>query len=615
MRVPKRPRPDLVSQQDAEPTRRFALPRSVVMAAAGLAALAGVVGLGSVLIRPGPTGAAEDPAKVLIVSDSPADRATWLSNTGFIATQMTFAEAVALDVDGASAMARALAHADEQGIGFVAFERGAAAVDLGAVDLHADAVTPTADDLFVVLSVGDLAFPHRVSVAPRDRPIPLTERPTLLHAVLAQEFFVPVFGERSMMPPEVMGLDEQLGTAIGLQAAHNSLRGQQEAVTRAMEAAGNSQPSPQRLGSGFELSQALALADGGVLNVVRAVEVEDPDGNYPKLRAARGTIFDYYRDGERVGRCEALKHGEDPRSISAWVSASGDSVLLGVDDRVEVWTVDPNGQCSLVSLGEFARPRGPLDADARDGRVVRRQAVARGVEIWSPPSKKATRFAVPGCEAVGHPVWIGAEHIAAACLRPGDDRAKTWLALLSLETESMVAVPVQTLKGPAAGLRLLHVPHEASIRLVAVDEDSGRVMLVSVGHPLDVLLPPPGEDSMQRAPGERWPLRELPAADLAMVAIGNTDGRKIDGMAVAPDGKTAVLQLRGRGEDAGRGGTLELASLEPAGPLRAVLHDAGARQQNPSFTANSRALVWTARPDHRKLDIRLGQYLVLREGG
>jgi hypothetical protein len=330
-------------------------------------------------------GEPEDRRRLMVVTqdDSNVNYYAVLERGGFEIEVGRFAEFEAeartqLPDSEASGAALLLELADVRGFGFVVFEQPAS-LDLSALEL--DPAIDSIDDLpgrdYVVLSVGDLAFPHRLSVdAIGDDPVLRMPGYGALEAMFEQ----PAISVREVEDrPTVEELQyedaievarwmhERPATfATAIEFARNNL-----ALALALDAdartladwlhAPRADSGPRA--STFETGSAVPTPDGGVLVIHHALEVISEDAQNLELRAAATMRIDYLAPAALAGdlagatlelqACPSLAGGELVVAEQPRVEAALDGSTVAIatpDGRATIWRKRGGVGCEWIEL-------------------------------------------------------------------------------------------------------------------------------------------------------------------------------------------------------------------------------------------------------------------------
>ena len=386
-------------------------------------------------LRPqGPIGEPEDPAKILVVgSDEALAGVDVLADHGFTLT-LTTLEAVEKkaqeEVGDYSGPQAALKYADNAGIGYVAF---ATPTEIGLADLQVASGSPTvtAEHRWVVLSVGDLGMPAKVTLGRTDETV--VDVPSwveLMRAIFEQERPAQTLFAENQLPMDAVELHKKISSAVAMHGAYNALetKAKKYARERTSRLVDNetADPKPVAFGGPLEHSLGLPLANGGTLLMVRPRVVEDEFGEDVKLTMLPSTQLWFAPPGktdpaDRV-RCEALRGGTLPPSAGNLVLDDTGTVLsLDSGDRWDVFRIDPAAKgCDFERLGsvpyiETTETGGTLYAPS--GKALRHVAEGdhHGARIYDPRGEPID-IDFPGCTGAGQPTWVDEGHIAVVCV-------------------------------------------------------------------------------------------------------------------------------------------------------------------------------------------------------
>ncbi len=421
------------SSSDAEALRRAWRGRSALL---GLVILGALAAAAYSWFRPQGSGAPEVPNRVLVVAgNSGVDHEAVLTEAGFEATEFTLAEwerrANGAGLEG-SGPELVIELADQLGYGYVAFETPAR-FDLSGLDFAPDAPTIGEDTRYAVVSVGDLAFPHQLTVD--GKPSEVVRMPSLglLQALYAQPRLDP---ERETLSerPTVDELNLQDRITPGLKTVERVARLERTAE-QIEEGIGEQlvEPGTEMLAGPLESGGVVPLPDGGVLGVVQRVRLESRDG----------ALLDYVLEdsldlgwtpvarGRTVGApqvCDGLLGGRLPVSAYPELRAStrGGALLLRTTDggsQVFLSVGDAEAPCRFDPLGMVAEPG---TGDAGIGVPSEQGVVARAAPVMG-GSRARVELHVPGDTAgepellgslggiaLGAPVWLDEDLVAVA---------------------------------------------------------------------------------------------------------------------------------------------------------------------------------------------------------
>ena len=508
----------------------------------------------------------------------------------------------------AEGLALLLELADLRGAGYLVVE-DPARLDLGGLEI--EAVEPEYEDLeerdFAAFSVGDLAFPHRLSAddqgAPRYVRLPGYGA---LQAVFRQPS---LFAREREERPTVDELRHEAAIRLGRDMAERpeAFDGQVAALDELLHARLEG-PGIRMALEGIVAGEAIPTPDGGLLLIHRELDVYSADARTLELELAGPTGFDWVPPGELddpAGArrpCTALAAAElepaDSPTIHAAPDGSALAIAAGEGRPTSLWHKQPVAGCewravadvppisaqTTVELVAPRRARGNAELLARGGPlllaradiVVTDELSQARVRLWSQAE---------GGELREHELL----RLPTTAVRQLDlvDDAR----VLALTREALLLVDRHD---PAQFIELSH-------ELLARGHELGELEVVPAGEGLHVLLTAAGPRGV-----ELLELRLTPeqlaalASDEPQVASAEQLGlrrlltqAKLYSLAASPDGHRVALVLR---EGTGRG---ELALLdlpggdEPVGELLRLTDD-HTPDDAPRFSADGRYLSATS---------------------
>ncbi|GEM_PF-5817889 len=299
--------------------------------------------------------------------------------------------------------------ADERGFGFVVIEDPARFAEaLGGLEV--EPAPSEIDDFetsdFAVLSVGDFAFPHALTVGTT------SEHPAVRlggFAALDAVFEQPKIGARDN--PELPTLEDLLfedqtergREMVTLAARFPATFKLLDAELRAdMERAeGEGLVALSLLGPGLHTNTAIPTPDGGLISLRYELVPFSTTAETLELELGSALNFDWFSDralaeGVREGEaCTSLAGGSMPTSSTpqvAGISSDGSALaLVTADGPISIWRKQPGPGCEWVQVGEL--PRGTFGERGALERLAPRFAADRepgqmgeaGVEDLPPP--------------------------------------------------------------------------------------------------------------------------------------------------------------------------------------------------------------------------------------
>ena len=591
--------------------------------------------------RDKPIGNREDAARVLVVTQSHSRYKPYLEQWGFSAqegrSQTIEDEALEkmpdLQVKGAAAI---LKLADWAGYGYVVFERPQD-VDFSGLVIEGGVPAFEPHHRFAVVSAGDFAFPHKLTVNAKPSEVMRGPDLDLLSALFAQEpLLAGTLREDPKNPPDVLILRTKLSEAIAriadVKAAESTVAKIGDKARALLVDKEKGEPKPALLGGIHESLNAIALADGSTLVLSRKIHFSS-GGYNADLDLDKNWEFSYLPAGAAPGGertpCPSLMGGtleESGRRPNFRFSPGGDVVLVHVDGASQLWKLETGAgkeACSFVHLGDITVPlvRGEDAGEPHaSGKVVRVRLDGQDgvISVLKPKDELALELARSPTIGFYMPAWLDAEWLAA----PGYPRANeetgevpagasaaVYFAstehadvLLRLDATALDAAREIHQVAPAPdgpnGPRLLVTASSDAFeeRLFRVDAPKKWSELYAAAAAAAGSKPQAVVDGL-----EPWVL-SLDAAGLTATALTH-EGRVSD-MVAARDGSGVVFQVEGL--DNGLGAVdsdreIGLAGLATPGPLRLMTRN-GLEDHTPMFSADSKTVVFRTRFPFEKTD-------------
>lgn len=587
-------------------------------------------------------GGAEDPAKVLVVRSS--DMVGWsgvLDDGGFDAAEGTLEhwarrakdEIPELEVDGIEAV---MTLADTFGYGYVVFD-SPQNVDFSALEIEGKPDTFPEHVEFAVVSVGDFAFPHQMTVNPEPSKAIQSFEISLLQALFAQEQLAVARpdNEEDAGLAQVQ-LRDRLANAVDELAKLPQAEKLAEKVSgdtlRLLLDGERATPRPKLLGPPLQSAMPIPLPNGDVLSIARDYRVVTSNGVTADLSAEEEEQFLFGpADGDPMARkpCEALAGGKisltDQGAPKYWASTDGAALVvertMGAS-ALYVWK-DGEAGCAFVEAGELEGST--FDGDAppiphRSGRVARTVDLDTGVgvSIWENGKPPRTLGPVDDSD-LSPPIWLSDSTLAVI----GDDD----IVLFDLAhpdaplrvDPSIFARAGDDGHGRAPQVsELAPIPGRADGVLVALSD--GRLLVLGFDRPWSALFddPPLAKPTEDVAPGldaeldvaasaedeepaefdEELapPTRHLDAAALAVTQLTRR-GRAAEPRASA-DGTQVVFTIYDNALDqVDASDDPEIAVVPIAGGDLQLLTKNALEDGRPAFTADGRHVVVTTRVD------------------
>lgn len=613
----------LHSRSDLEALRRSGRGKVVVL---GLVFIAAIAAAAWSFLRPGGTGNAEELNKVIVVSAT-SGRSIPLADMGFDAAEGNFAawvrkaedEVPDLDVTGIEAI---MALADRFGYAWVIFE-DPKDVDFSALDIEGGVAELPEHVRFAVLSAGELAFPHKMTVNPKPSEVVRGSTTLMLQALFAQEPMAEALPDNESPSMQVIKLRDRVGDAIERVArVPEAERMAEKIVVQVQEllsGAERAEPKPQSVGEKLEVTTPVPLANGKVLSIAQSFKLVSRDAVRADLDLEDVEHFMVGEPGAPPSErqpCPGLAGGEVSVHDSAkfWFSGDGGAVLLKtLSGGLSLWTIAADADaCGFVNAGVVpaAQPGmgggAPVPAGA-SGRVARAGEVdGRGVvSVVRAGSDEHVLLGMIDGVTLSRPQWIGERFIIAAA-DPYAGQADG-LVLLDVEQPMLaLALPAGLFSG-ATVIAELGAGGTAADPVIAVvtADDERRVSVLRPGPlaklfetpPVDAILAETEPDAVRN---EREGLPTVVLLDTnAFSAHQVTDSGGPRNLVVSPNGARVAFRLQGNEIDPTEPGDAEIAVAQTAkgsGGVRLVTLNA-LKDHSPRFSADGAHLMFRTRFD------------------
>lgn len=591
--------------------------------------------------RDKPIGNREEADRVLVVTQTHWRYKPYLEQWGFVAqegkAQTMVDEALEkmpdLEDRGAAAI---LKLADWAGYGYVVFERPQD-VDFSGLEVEGGLPTFEPYHRFAVVSAGDYAFPHKMTVNAKPSEVLRGPDLDLLSALFAQEpLLAGTLRDDPKNPAEVLVLKGKLSEGL---ARLGDVKGAESLVAKIGEKARvllvdkeQGEPKPALLGGIHESLNAIALADGSTLVLSRKIHFSS-GGYKADLDLDKNWEFSYLPAGAAPGGeripCPSLMGGtleETGRRPSFRFSPGGDVVLVHVDGVSQLWKLETGAgkePCSFTKIGDVTVPlvRGQDPGEPHASGQVARVRIdgPDGVlSVVKPKDELALELARSTRVQFGTPAWLDAEWLAA----PGYPRRE------NEETEPpntmTAALYVANPAHPGVLLRLdttaLDGAYEIHQVAAAPDGPNGPRLLVTAGGDphgqrlFRVDLPKPWAtlyaDALAKAPAqskadvEALEPRMLSLDDVGATATALTQEGWVTDMVAARDGSAVVFQVSAIDNgipDADSNKEIGIVGFDTPSPMRLMTRN-GLDDHTPMFTADSKTVVFRTRFPFEKTD-------------
>lgn len=591
--------------------------------------------------RDKPIGNREEADRVLVVTQSQSRYKPYLEKWGFVAQEgkaLTMEDEALkkmpdLQVKGAAAI---LKLADWAGYGYVVFERPQD-VDFSGLEIEGGVPTFEPYHRFAVVSAGDYAFPHKLTVNAKPSDVLRGPDIDLLSALFAQE---PVLAGTLRDDPknttESLVLKGKLSEGIARLAEVKSAEALVEKIGDKARALlvdkEQADPKPALLGGVHESLNAIALADGSTLVLSRRIHFSS-GGYKADLELDKNWEFSYLPAGAEPGServaCPSLMGGtlaETGVRPSFRFSPGGDVVLVHVDGASQLWKLDRGAgkePCTFVHLGDVTVPliRGEDPGEPHaSGQLARVRIDGRDgvLSVLRPKEELAQELARSSKVQFATPAWLDAEWLAT----PGEWRREN--EATEPPNPMTAALYVASTAHPHELLRLdatvLDGAYEIHQVAAAPDGPNGPRLLVTAGGDphgqrlFRVDAPKPWAalyaDALAAAPkqtqedidGLEPRMLSLDAAGFTATALTH-EGWVAD-MVAARDGSAVVFQISGLDNgipDAEFNKEIALVGLNTPTPLRLLTRN-GLDDHTPMFSADGKSVVFRTRFPFERTD-------------
>ncbi len=430
--------------------------RSKLVALGGIVAIAAT---GFYLTRGGPIGAPEKASSVMIVTQGSLLYRHAMEDLGFEvleqrqgsfvdkAKEMIPELAKAEELDDVVAI---LQLADYGGYAFVAFENPKS-IDFSGIEIDGDLPSFDENIPFAVISAGDFAFPHHMSITPERSDLVPGADLDLLTALFLQEPLHSALIEDPRAGPDVLILSNHLEAAIErvsmIDEATRTIAKIEEASRQLLIEEERGRDKPALLGSLSESIYPYALAQGGILIPSRRVNFSSKNGLSADLELDRTWRFflqtEASGEGERT-LCTGIyggefeQNGSRPRFRHA---PSGDALIIERGSESHLFTLDPedpkSGACGLRDRGalpRLARRKDDPGAPHVSGVVARSrhegdQVVDAVVELVTPGDAPPLDLLRSTRLGISTPTWLDADHLAIVVSYDMSDAGQSLLLL------------------------------------------------------------------------------------------------------------------------------------------------------------------------------------------
>ena len=576
--------------------------------------------------RTGPIGQDEDPARVLVVNQSHVRYKPYLEQWGFAAQEgrietieeESHKKLPELELTGVPAI---LQLADWAGYAYVAFENPQK-VDFGGLEVEGGVPTFEPWQRFAVVSAGDYAFPHKLTVSAKPSEVMSGPDLDLLTALFAQEPLSRTIREDPKDPPVVMvlrtKLKEGMDRLTSISDAEATVAKIAEKARTLLVDKEQGEPKPALLGGIHESLNAIALADGSSLVMSRAVHFSSNTGYNAELELDRNWQFSYLPAGAAPGAarepCSSLLGGTLEESGSRPLfrsSPRGDALLVHIDGASQVWRLEQGAgkqPCSFTLAGKvtlpLARNEDPGDPQA-SGRIARgrRDGADSVVYIAKPGEDVPVELARSPSIGFAAPAWIAEDWVAAAgycttagigsgvyMLSPSHPDHALRLDAIALDASHSIDGVAPAPDGPNGPRLLVTASSDRGQRLFRVD------FTRPWGEQYDQVVAADREPPPQSVVDGTEP-RVYALDGAAFTTTTLTHEGWVSDMVAAPDGRAVAFQIRDIDNgvvDADSRREIGLVPLDGSGPMRLLTRN-GLEDHTPMFSADSNTVLFRTR--------------------
>lgn len=612
----------LHSRSDLEALKRSGRGKLVVLAIVLIAAVGAAAWS---FMRPRGTGNAEELHKIIVVS-SVSGRSIPLADMGFDAAEGSLAawqskaeeEVPDLDVTGVPAVMQL---ADRFGYAWVVFERPQE-VDFGDIDIDGGVPEFPEHVQFAVLSAGELAFPHRLTVNPEPSEVVRGSTIKILQAVFAQDKMVDTLPDNESPTMEVIKLRDRLSDAIDRVGRVPEAERMAEKIVAQVEemlvGSERAKPTPASVGDKLEVNTPIPLANGKVLSVAQGFSLVSRDAVRADLDLEDKETFLIGEPGAAAGDrtpCTELAGGEMSVHESAkyWYADNGEAVLLkSLSGGLTLWTIGKEAKgCGFKEAGSVppAEPglgNGAPMPQGVSGRVARAGfAAGQGVvSVVEAGQQGSTMLGMVDGVELSNPHFIGDRYIVAEANPRGP--AGGGLVILDIEQPMLALALPAVVFGGASQIDELSTggtPEAPAIGVIAGDES--RVYSLHPGPLAKLFEAPPVDATLEetdptavRNEREGLPTVVLLDSNAFTAALVSETGWPRN-LVVSPDGEKVAFTVQGDELDSAEPGDAEIAvaSMTPpegGGGVKLVTLN-GLKDHSPRFSVDGKHLVFRTR--------------------
>ena len=421
---------ELASRTDLEALSRSGRSKIIVLALLVVGALAAAVWS---FTKKGGQGNPEDPSKILVVArGTTVGFSAVLRDGGFDAAEGTLSawenkakdEIEGLELEGVAAVLRL---ADEFGYGYVVFE-GPQELSWNGIDIAGGLPEFPEHVRFAVVSVGDFAFPHVMTLNPPPSVVMRDTGLVLLQALFEQEHLQRILPSNESPNIEDIRLRDRLQDALlRLERLPEAEKMAEKVVAQILQQLveeERAEPRPRLLGEALESGEPFPLPNGNVLTVSRGFQLVTRDAVRADLafEDSEQLLFGTAEDEPTSRRrCESIMGGSVSSHDSARYGASADGGALlvrSLSEGLVLWRLTQGGGCSFSRVGDVADPPPgisdggiphPSGAVLRTGQIDGRAVI----DIVQAGSGERQTLGMLDDVRLHDPTWID-EHTVAA---------------------------------------------------------------------------------------------------------------------------------------------------------------------------------------------------------
>lgn len=585
--------------------------------------------------RSRPTGSPEEASSIFIVTNGSTHYRYALTDLGFRVREGTIDEFEQLAAQKLPSVKKrgipAILHlADWAGFGYVVFA-DPSQVDFSELEIAGGIPDMSHQPAFAAISVGDYAFPHRLTLSQERTGIVRGEDLDILTAVFAQEPLASVLDSQATRPTEIFALRSRLHLAImriqQTEEANRALAKMQEQAQELLVSDERGNSKPVSLAEIDEQVIPIALRDGSILSIVRKLHFVSEDGVSMHVDVDRTWQFFTSAPGkyevEQRTPCTSLMNGSYEQQLHRpqfIASAHGDALLIQTDTEATLWRLHPSkGFCQFESLGNIdvgdsaERPVGVPHANGYLVQIARENQGSR-LQLLGTGDLPSLPLVVTQDIVLGAPIWLDETYIAVPgihIITPSLDAAQHLLDGIYIfhaqHPGVALRIPAELLSNQrltlseqlAAPFTIENKPWLVMTNAVNSEYTDGNLIRVNLSAKFSDLFAKLEEQinaedypSLLSPPYEAIDgllIHSLQAAEIEVVPLANAPGAS--NPVISHDGTSIAVQLHHFADN--RVGDSELALIDSMGRngLR-LLTDNNLDDTLPMFSKDDQALVF-----------------------